>query len=56
MLTVRLLEAWKEVGLPLNGPATASCSFCDRPLHFDLMSEWERSYFGTMDQYITVSA
>ncbi|XP_031421878.1 5-aminolevulinate synthase, erythroid-specific, mitochondrial isoform X2 [Clupea harengus] len=54
--TVRLLEAWKEVGLPLNGPATASCSFCDRPLHFDLMSEWERSYFGTMDQYITVSA
>ncbi|KAL2103683.1 hypothetical protein ACEWY4_000551 [Coilia grayii] len=54
--TERLLEVWKEVGLPLNSPATASCSFCDRPLHFDLMSEWEKSYFGTMEQYITVSA
>ncbi|XP_062396916.1 5-aminolevulinate synthase, erythroid-specific, mitochondrial [Sardina pilchardus] len=54
--TQKLLEVWQEVGMPLNGPAMASCNFCDRPLHFDLMSEWERSYFGGMDQYITVSA
>ncbi|XP_015234583.1 PREDICTED: 5-aminolevulinate synthase, erythroid-specific, mitochondrial-like [Cyprinodon variegatus] len=54
---VKLVDVWQEVGLPLNSPATASCTFCDRPLHFDLMSEWEKSYFGNMEpQYITVSA
>ncbi|KAK5619644.1 5-aminolevulinate synthase, erythroid-specific, mitochondrial, partial [Crenichthys baileyi] len=54
---VKLMDVWQEVGLPLNSPATASCTFCDRPLHFDLMSEWEKSYFGNMEpQYITVSA
>ncbi|KAL4645850.1 5-aminolevulinate synthase, erythroid-specific, mitochondrial-like [Arapaima gigas] len=53
----KLLEAWKEVGLPLQRPAVAACTFCDRPMHFDLMTEWEKSYFGTMEpQYITVSA
>ncbi|XP_056240765.1 5-aminolevulinate synthase, erythroid-specific, mitochondrial isoform X2 [Seriola aureovittata] len=52
-----LVEVWQEAGLLLNSPATASCTFCDRKLHFDLMSEWEKSYFGTMEpQYITVSA
>lgn len=53
----KLVEVWQEVGLLLNSPATASCTFCDRPLHFDLMSEWEKCYFGNMEpQYITVSA
>uniref|UniRef100_A0A9J8BQD1 5-aminolevulinate synthase n=1 Tax=Cyprinus carpio carpio TaxID=630221 RepID=A0A9J8BQD1_CYPCA len=53
----KLLEVWQEVGLPLNGPAMASCTFCDRPLYFDLMSEWEKSYFGNMEpKYITVAA
>ncbi|XP_064155674.1 5-aminolevulinate synthase, erythroid-specific, mitochondrial isoform X2 [Anguilla rostrata] len=53
----KLLEAWQEVGLPLRQPALAACSFCDRPLHFDLMSEWERSYFGNMEpRYITLAA
>ncbi|KAM4563247.1 5-aminolevulinate synthase, erythroid-specific, mitochondrial-like isoform 1-T1 [Odontesthes bonariensis] len=53
----KLVEVWQEAGLPLNSPATASCSFCNRPLYFDLMSEWEKSYFGNMEpQYITVSA
>ncbi|GLD72667.1 5-aminolevulinate synthase, erythroid-specific, mitochondrial-like protein [Lates japonicus] len=52
-----LVEVWQEAGLPFITPATASCTFCDRPLHFDLMSEWEKSYFGNMEpQYITVSA
>lgn len=51
------MEVWQEVGLPLSSLGTASCNFCDRPLHFDLMSEWEKSYFGNMEpQYITVSA
>uniref|UniRef100_A0A3Q0SWS0 5-aminolevulinate synthase n=1 Tax=Amphilophus citrinellus TaxID=61819 RepID=A0A3Q0SWS0_AMPCI len=53
----KLVDVWQEAGLLLNGPATASCTFCDRPLHFDLMSEWEKSYFGNMEpQYITVYA
>ncbi|XP_068186447.1 5-aminolevulinate synthase, erythroid-specific, mitochondrial [Antennarius striatus] len=53
----KLVDVWEDAGLLLNSPATASCTFCDRPLHFDLMSEWEKSYFGNMEpQYITVSA
>ncbi|KAM9474758.1 5-aminolevulinate synthase, erythroid-specific, mitochondrial isoform 2-T2 [Clarias gariepinus] len=53
----KLVDVWQEVGLPLNGPAPASCTFCERPLYFDLMSEWEKSYFGNMEpKYITVAA
>ncbi|XP_044068871.1 5-aminolevulinate synthase, erythroid-specific, mitochondrial [Siniperca chuatsi] len=53
----KLVEVWQEAGLLLNSPATASCTFCNRPLHFELLSEWEKSYFGNMEpQYITVSA
>ncbi|XP_036389290.1 5-aminolevulinate synthase, erythroid-specific, mitochondrial [Megalops cyprinoides] len=53
----KLVEVWQEAGLPLSWPMAAACTFCDRPLHFDLMSEWEKSYFGNMEpQYITVSA
>ncbi|XP_075897775.1 5-aminolevulinate synthase, erythroid-specific, mitochondrial-like isoform X2 [Nelusetta ayraudi] len=52
----KLVEVWQEAGLLLSSPATASCNFCDRPLHFDLMSEWEKSYFGNMEpEYITVA-
>lgn len=55
--TDKLVEVWKEAGLPLNNSASASCTFCDRPLHLDLMSEWEKSCFGNMEpQYITVYA
>ncbi|XP_055021658.1 5-aminolevulinate synthase, erythroid-specific, mitochondrial [Boleophthalmus pectinirostris] len=53
----KLVEVWQEAGLVLNNPNLASCNFCNRPLHFDLMSEWEKSYFGNMEpQYITVLA
>lgn len=55
-LPEKLVEVWQEAGLPLKSPTVASCTFCDRPLHFGLMSEWERSYFGNMEpQYITVA-
>ncbi|KAI3357313.1 hypothetical protein L3Q82_015761 [Scortum barcoo] len=33
----KLVGVWQEAGLLLNSPATVSCNFCDRPLHFDLM-------------------
>ncbi|XP_068921283.1 5-aminolevulinate synthase, erythroid-specific, mitochondrial [Petaurus breviceps papuanus] len=53
----KLLGAWTEVGLPLQDVSSPACNFCHRPVHFDLMSEWERSYFGNMGpQYVTVSA
>lgn len=53
----KLVEVWHEAGLPLNLQTTISCNFCGSALHFDLMSEWEKSYFGNMEpQYITMSA
>ncbi|KAH0628869.1 hypothetical protein JD844_010470 [Phrynosoma platyrhinos] len=53
----KLLAAWKEVDLPLQSPASPECNFCRRPMHFALMSEWERDYFGNMGpRYITLSA
>ncbi|XP_042310396.1 5-aminolevulinate synthase, erythroid-specific, mitochondrial [Sceloporus undulatus] len=53
----KLLAAWREVDLPLQSPASPECNFCRRPLHFALMSEWERDYFGNMGpRYITLSA
>ncbi|XP_056665748.1 5-aminolevulinate synthase, erythroid-specific, mitochondrial isoform X2 [Monodelphis domestica] len=33
----KLLEAWTEVGLPLQDVSSAACNFCRRPVHFDLM-------------------
>uniref|UniRef100_A0A671XCF8 5-aminolevulinate synthase n=1 Tax=Sparus aurata TaxID=8175 RepID=A0A671XCF8_SPAAU len=36
----KLVGVWQEAGLQLNTPSVASCTFCDRPLHFDLMSEY----------------
>ncbi|XP_075434515.1 5-aminolevulinate synthase, erythroid-specific, mitochondrial [Ascaphus truei] len=52
-----LVRTWKEAGMPVKPPSTAECNFCHRPLHFDLMSEWERSYFGNMEpRYITMYA
>ncbi|XP_058147496.1 5-aminolevulinate synthase, erythroid-specific, mitochondrial [Dasypus novemcinctus] len=53
----KLLMAWTEVGLPLQDVSVAACNFCHRPVHFELMSEWERSYFGNMGpQYVTTYA
>ncbi|XP_077610723.1 5-aminolevulinate synthase, erythroid-specific, mitochondrial isoform X2 [Crocuta crocuta] len=53
----KLLVAWNEVGLSLQDASMAACNFCHRPVHFELMSEWERSYFGNMGpQYVTTYA
>ncbi|KAM6474793.1 5-aminolevulinate synthase, erythroid-specific, mitochondrial isoform 2-T3 [Liasis olivaceus] len=52
-----LLAAWQEVGLPLQAATSPECHFCHRPLHFALMSEWERDYFGNMGpRYVTLCA
>lgn len=52
----KLLQAWKEVGLELKSHSSAECNFCRRPLHFEVMSERERSYFSGMSNLITVNA
>uniref|UniRef100_A0A8C9HU89 5-aminolevulinate synthase n=1 Tax=Piliocolobus tephrosceles TaxID=591936 RepID=A0A8C9HU89_9PRIM len=53
----KLLLAWTEVGMPLQDVSVAACNFCRRPVHFELMSEWERTYFGNMGpQYVTTYA
>ncbi|XP_062891413.1 5-aminolevulinate synthase, erythroid-specific, mitochondrial-like isoform X2 [Mobula hypostoma] len=52
-----LVGVWKDLGLPIQHLSPTACSFCQRPLHFELMSEWERSYFGGPEgQYITARA
>uniref|UniRef100_A0A669QHV7 5-aminolevulinate synthase n=1 Tax=Phasianus colchicus TaxID=9054 RepID=A0A669QHV7_PHACC len=52
----RLLATWKDVGLELKPHSSAECNFCRRPLHFEVMSERERSYFSGMSKLVSVSA
>lgn len=53
----RLVQGWHAVGLPLQPPASSACHFCQRPLHFALMSEWERDSFGSLGaQCVTSTA
>uniref|UniRef100_A0A8B9GFR2 5-aminolevulinate synthase n=1 Tax=Amazona collaria TaxID=241587 RepID=A0A8B9GFR2_9PSIT len=52
----KLLATWKDVGLELKPHSSAECNFCRRPLHFEVMSERERSYFSGMSKLISVSA
>jgi len=55
-LTEKLLATWKDVGLELKPHSSAECNFCRRPLHFEVMSERERSYFSGMSKLVSVSA
>ncbi|CAL8367597.1 unnamed protein product [Lota lota] len=52
----RLVEAWQEVGLDLRPRASGECNFCTQPLHFELMSERERSYFQGLSHVISATA
>ena len=52
----KLLATWKDVGLELKPHSSAECNFCRRPLHFEVMSERERSYFSGMSKLLSVSA
>lgn len=55
-VTEKLLATWKDVGLELKPHSSAECNFCRRPLHFEVMSERERSYFSGMSKLLSVSA
>ncbi|XP_068780311.1 LOW QUALITY PROTEIN: 5-aminolevulinate synthase, erythroid-specific, mitochondrial-like [Struthio camelus] len=53
-LVDRLSECWGALGLPREGPPGPACASCQRPLHFALMSEWEREHFaGLGPRYVT---
>lgn len=52
----RLVTTWKEVGLELKPHASAECTFCQQPLHFEMMSEREKSYFTGLSHPISAHA
>uniref|UniRef100_A0A665UBA1 5-aminolevulinate synthase n=1 Tax=Echeneis naucrates TaxID=173247 RepID=A0A665UBA1_ECHNA len=52
----RLVHTWKEVGLELKPHSSAECTFCQQPLHFELMSEREKSYFNGLSHPISACA
>ncbi|XP_026096606.1 5-aminolevulinate synthase, non-specific, mitochondrial [Carassius auratus] len=51
--TEKLTEAWTEAGLELKPHSSAECNFCRQPLHFQLMSEREKSFFSGLSQPIS---
>ncbi|XP_056381031.1 5-aminolevulinate synthase, non-specific, mitochondrial [Hyla sarda] len=52
----KLLITWNEVGLDLKPHSTAECNFCRQPLHFEVMSEREKSYFSGLSKVVSASA
>ncbi|CAG04091.1 unnamed protein product, partial [Tetraodon nigroviridis] len=52
----RLVQTWKEVGLQPRAHSSAECHFCQQPLHFDLMSEREKSFFTGLNHLIPAVA
>ncbi|XP_020135954.1 5-aminolevulinate synthase, non-specific, mitochondrial isoform X2 [Microcebus murinus] len=51
-----LLVTWKRVGLELKPHSSAECNFCRRPLHFEVMSEREKSYFSGLSKLVSAQA
>lgn len=51
-----LVQAWTEVGLPLRSHSSGGCNFCQQPLHFELMSEREKSFFSGLSHMISARA
>lgn len=54
--TDRLVQTWTEVGLPLRPRSSAECHFCQQPLHLELMSEREKSFFSGLGHLIPAVA
>uniref|UniRef100_A0A668RN46 5-aminolevulinate synthase n=1 Tax=Oreochromis aureus TaxID=47969 RepID=A0A668RN46_OREAU len=52
----KLEQTWKEVGLELKPHSSAECTFCQQPLHFEVMSEREKSYFNGLSHLISACA
>ncbi|XP_012724790.2 5-aminolevulinate synthase, nonspecific, mitochondrial [Fundulus heteroclitus] len=52
----KLVKTWKEAGLGLKPHSSAECTFCQQPLHFELMSEREKAYFSGLSHPISARA
>ncbi|KAM9408841.1 5-aminolevulinate synthase, non-specific, mitochondrial [Pholidichthys leucotaenia] len=52
----RLVQTWKEVGLELKPHSSAECTFCQQPLHFEVMSEREKAYFSGLSHLVSACA
>ncbi|KAJ4927142.1 hypothetical protein JOQ06_014878 [Pogonophryne albipinna] len=52
----KLVHTWKVVGLSLKPHSSAECTFCQQPLHFDVMSDREKSYFSGLSHPISACA
>ncbi|KAG8436092.1 hypothetical protein GDO86_007265 [Hymenochirus boettgeri] len=52
----KLLMTWKNVNLQLKPHPSAECNFCRQPLHFEVMSEREKSYFTGLSNVVSARA
>ncbi|XP_056293172.1 5-aminolevulinate synthase, nonspecific, mitochondrial [Pseudoliparis swirei] len=52
----KLVHTWKEVGLGLKPHFSGECTFCQQPLHFEVMSDREKSYFSGLSHLISACA
>jgi len=52
----RLVKTWTEAGLELRPHSSGECDFCQQPLHFELMSEREMSYFRGLSHATSATA
>ncbi|XP_053281593.1 5-aminolevulinate synthase, non-specific, mitochondrial isoform X1 [Pleuronectes platessa] len=52
----QLVKTWTEVGMELRPHPSAECTFCQQPLHFELMSEREKSYFTGLSHMVSAVA
>ncbi|KAK9528791.1 hypothetical protein VZT92_012936 [Zoarces viviparus] len=52
----KLVDTWKEVGLDLKPHSSAECTFCQQPLHFEVMSDREKSYFTGLSHLVSACA
>ncbi|KAM6978070.1 5-aminolevulinate synthase, non-specific, mitochondrial-like [Aplochiton taeniatus] len=52
----KLVKTWKEVGLEIRPHSSGECNFCQQPLHFELMTDREKSYFSGLSHAISARA
>ncbi|XP_068451269.1 5-aminolevulinate synthase, non-specific, mitochondrial [Clinocottus analis] len=52
----KLVHTWKEMGLELKPHSSAECTFCQQPLHFEVMSDREKSYFSGLSHLVSACA
>ncbi|XP_077060467.1 5-aminolevulinate synthase, non-specific, mitochondrial [Siphateles boraxobius] len=49
----KLRRVWTEAGLALQPSSSAQCNLCQQPLHLQLMSDGEKSFFSGLSQPVS---